>query len=142
MAFNYRKAVTYRLSRVIKAQRSRSAGSLSKLGLHPGQEQILKTLADLDGQTMGQLAATLSVRPPTVTKMVARLGAQGFVERRLAKNDARQARVYLTDMGQDCISDLDKLWKQLESEALHGIDDKDRKRLSKLLRVIEKNLIN
>ena len=91
---------------------------------------------------MGQLATILSVRPPTVTKMVARLGAQGFVERKLAKDDARQACVYLTDMGRNCIHDLDKLWKQLEKDALNGIDDKDRKRLGKLLRVIEKNLIN
>jgi hypothetical protein len=35
---------------------------------------------------------------------------------------------------------IDKLWKRIEKDALAGIDDKDRKRLRKLLRQVERNL--
>eukprot|EP01037_Dinobryon_pediforme_P037064 gene37064-44339_t len=78
MVFNYRKSITYRLAQAAKAHRSRSGAHLARIGLHPGQESVLKALADLDGQTMSQLAQILAVQPPTVTKMITRLAAQGL----------------------------------------------------------------
>ena len=38
------------------------------------------------------------------------------------------------------IAMIDKVWKRIEKDAVAGIDDKDRKRLRKLLRQIERNL--
>jgi hypothetical protein len=35
---------------------------------------------------------------------------------------------------------IDQLWKRIEKNALNGIEDKDRKRLRKLLRQVERNL--
>lgn len=140
MSFNYRKTATFRLAQAAKAHRTRSGGHLSRIGLHPGQEFVLKALAETDGQTMSELATALGVQPPTVTKMISRLAAHGLVERQSSETDGRLARVFLTDEGRSRIADVDKAWKRLEKEALTGIDDKDRKRLRKLLRVIEKNL--
>ncbi|GAB5510207.1 MAG: MarR family winged helix-turn-helix transcriptional regulator [Hyphomicrobiales bacterium] len=140
MSYNYRKTVTFRLAQAAKAYRQRSSSVLGRLNLHPGQDQILKALADTDGQTMGALAATLSVQPPTVTKMVARLGAQGLVQRRQQADDARSAKVFLTTAGEQLIDDLDKALRGLERDALRDVDDKDRKRIRKLLRILERNL--
>lgn len=140
MAFNYRKTITYRLAQAAKAHRSRSGAHLSRIGLHPGQESVLKALADLDGQTMSQLAQILAVQPPTVTKMITRLAAQGLVRRAASESDGRLARVHLTEEGRERIEDIDTAWKRLEKEALAGLDEKDRKRLRRLLREIERNL--
>lgn len=140
MSYNHRKTVTFRLAQASKAYRQRSSSVLGRLNLHPGQDQILKALADSDGQTMGALAAVLSVQPPTITKMVARLGAQGLVERRQQADDARSAKVFLTATGETLIEELDKALRGLEKDALRDIDDKDRKRIRKLLRVLEHNL--
>lgn len=100
----------------------------------------MKSLADLDGQTMSQLAQALSVQPPTVTKMITRLSAQGLVKRASSEQDGRLARVHLTEIGRARIEEIDRVWKRLEKEALAGLDDKDRKRVRKLLREIERNL--
>lgn len=140
MAFNYKKSITFRLVQAAKAQRARAGSHLARIGLHPGQELVLKVLADADGRTMSQLALALGVQPPTVTKMVTRLSAQGFVRRQVSDADGRLARVYLTDAGRDLVFFVDKAWKRLEREALVGLDDKDRKKLRKLLRHVEKNL--
>lgn len=140
MSYNHRKTVTFRLAQAAKAYRQRSSSVLGRLNLHPGQDQILKALSDDDGQTMGSLAATLSVQPPTITKMVARLGAQGLVERRQQAEDARSAKVFLTPSGETLIEELDKALRGLEKDALRDIDDKDRKRIRKLLRLLERNL--
>jgi DNA-binding MarR family transcriptional regulator len=140
MAFNHRKTITFRLAQTARASRARSGGHLMRIGLHPGQESVLKALAEEDGMSMSQLAQALSVQPPTVTKMVSRLAAQGYVVRQASKGDGRQAHVYLTDQGRGTILDIDKGWKRLEKEAIAGIDDKDVKKLRKLLRQIERNL--
>jgi DNA-binding MarR family transcriptional regulator len=89
---------------------------------------------------MSDLAAALGVQPPTVTKMISRLAAQDYVERRASKGDGRQALVFLTARGRRTIVGIDKVWKRIEKDAISGIDDKDRKKLRKLLRQIERNL--
>lgn len=140
MAFNYKKSITFRLVQAAKAQRARSGSHLMRIGLHPGQELVLKVLADSDGRTMSQLALALGVQPPTVTKMVTRLSSQGYVLRKVSDTDGRLARVFLTDEGRELVVFVDKAWKRLEREAMSGLDDKDRKKLRKLLREVEKNL--
>ena len=142
MPFQYAKSATHRLAQAAKAQRARSGVHLSTLGLYPGQEVVLKALAQTDGMTMSELAAELGVQPPTVTKMVTRLATYGFVVRQTSPTDGRLARVFLTEPGRALIGDVDKMWKRLEKEALAGFDDKDRKRLRKMLRKMEKNLLS
>ncbi|WP_350335912.1 MarR family winged helix-turn-helix transcriptional regulator [Coralliovum pocilloporae] len=140
MSFNYQKSITHRLTQAAKAYRGRSGAMLSLIGLHPGQDAVLKALADEDGQTMSGLAGQLGVRPPTVTKMVTRLGAQGLVRRETSAQDGRSARVYLTESGHERVAYVNKAWKRVEREALAGIEEKDRRRLRKLLKRIERNL--
>ncbi len=140
MGFDHRRTVTHRLAQAAHAYRVRAGSQLSRINLHSGQETLLKALATTDGMSMSDLAADLGVQPPTVTKMISRLAAQDYVERRAAPGDGRQAHVFLTERGRDAIGLIDKLWKRLEKTALAGIDDKDRKRLRKLLRQVERNL--
>ncbi|MBB4304448.1 DNA-binding MarR family transcriptional regulator [Rhodobium orientis] len=142
MAFDHKKSVTFRLAQAAKAQRARAGSYLSKIGLHPGQEAVLKSLFDNDDQTMSQLAGALGVQPPTVTKMVTRLSAQNLVRRTASKSDGRLAHVCLTDEGRELVKNIDRTWKRLEKEAVAKLDDKDRKRLRKLLRIVERSLSN
>ena len=140
MAFNHRKTVTHRSSQAARATRLYAGGHLAHVGLHPGQEGVLKALAEYEGQSMGDLATMLSVKAPTVTKMVARLAAQGYVERRASKGDGREAHVFLTDRGREAVAAVDRIMKRVEKRALAGIEDKKRRELRRLLRHVEKNL--
>src|SRR5262249_28817667 len=110
------------------------------LGLFPGQESVLKLLVEQDGRTMGDLASALRVRPPTASKTIARLTTQGLVERRATDGDGRLVRVFLTDSGRERGGSIDRIWEALEGEMVAGLDNKERKRLRKLLRKVEKNL--
>lgn len=140
MGFDHRRSVTHRLSQAAHAYRVRAGSQLSRIGLHSGQENLLKALATEDGMSMSELAAALGVQPPTVTKMISRLAAQDYVERRTSAGDGRQAEIFLTERGKRAIASIDKVWKRIEKAALVGIDDKDRKKLRRLLRQIERNL--
>lgn len=136
----FAKTISYRLNHTARLQRALSARLLSDLGLFPGQETVLKLLSEEDGRTMGDLANALRVRPPTASKTVARLTAQGLVERRTSDGDGRIVRVFLTEAGAERASSIDGIWELMETEIAAGLDNKERKRLRKLLRKVEKNL--
>jgi DNA-binding MarR family transcriptional regulator len=95
-----------------------------------------------DGQTPGQLAARLGVRPPTITKTINRLQVQGFLDKRASEIDARQANIFLTDAGREAIRAIEKSVRKTEKQALKGLDKKEQKTLSKLLSRVEANLTN
>ena len=97
-------------------------------------------LSEDDGQTPGNLASRLGVRPPTVTKTINRLQSQGFLERKASDADSRQAHVFLTDTGRDAIRSIEKSLRKTEKQAFRGVDKKEQKTLLKLLARIESNL--
>lgn len=140
MKDGFEKSISHRLHHAARLQRALAARRLHDIGLFPGQETALKLLADSDGRTMTELATALRVRPPTASKTVGRLSAQGLLERRASEGDARLVRVHLTDEGRQRASAIDGIWDSLEDIMVAGLDGKDRKRLRKLLRKIEKNL--
>lgn len=118
--------------------RSLRASMLLERGLYSGQDTLLKSLGAQDGQSMGELANNLGVRPPTVTKMVTRMAAQGFVQRLPSQTDSRQFNVFLTPQGSEVIGLIDETWATAEKTALAGLKDKDTKRLNKILQKILK----
>jgi DNA-binding MarR family transcriptional regulator len=140
MGFDHRRTVTHRLAQAAHAYRVRAGSRLARIDLHSGQDALLKALDENDGQSMSDLAATLGVQPPTVTKMISRLAAQDYVERRASQGDGRQALVFLTERGRRAVDLIDRIWKRIEKDSLSGIDEKDRKRLRKLLRQVAQNL--
>lgn len=139
----YRKSIGARLQHAARLHRSLVARKLATIGLYPGQEQVLKLLAvEPDGTTMGDLASILRVRPPTASKTIGRLAAQGLVERKAAGGDGRLVKVCLTDSGREKATAIDDIWFAAEDELIAEMDGKERKRLRKLLRRVEKALGN
>lgn len=135
------KSVGWALVQTSRLHRSRTGDKLSELGLFAGQEQVLQALASSGGpMTMGELAAILRVRPPTASKTVSRLSALKLVERHTEPGDARVVRVKLTKEGKRKAAAIESIWDEVEAELLGGFDNKDRKRLRKLLRRAAKNL--
>jgi DNA-binding MarR family transcriptional regulator len=134
------KSVGWALVQVSRLHRSRTGDKLSELGLFAGQEQVLQALANSGPMTMGELAGILRVRPPTASKTVSRLSALKLIERHTEPGDARIVRVKLTKEGKRRAAAIDAIWDEVEAELLEGFDNKDRKRLRKLLRKAAKNL--
>ncbi|MGI6246399.1 MAG: MarR family winged helix-turn-helix transcriptional regulator [Pseudochelatococcus sp.] len=134
------KSVGWALVHAARLHRTRIGERLAGLGLFPGQEQVLQALSTVDTMTMGELAHILRVKPPTASKTIARLAAQGLVERIAEPGDARIVIVRLTEEGAIRAVAIDKLWNEVENELLDGFDNKERKRLRKLLRKAARNL--
>jgi DNA-binding MarR family transcriptional regulator len=113
--------------------RSFRARLLLDHGIYAGQDHLLKSLAQQDGQTMGSLASNLGVRPPTITKMVTRMEAQGLVRRENSGFDNRLNLVSITGAGEALLDEIDEAWRTAEKHAFERLKEKDAKRLHKIL---------
>ena len=140
MAGKSEKSVGRLLILASRLHRARIGEKLQALSLFPGQEQVLEVLAAEGSMPMGELAAKLNVRLPTVSKTIARLSAQCLVTRSSDGGDGRMVKVQLTTEGETRASSLGKLLDEVENEMLEDFDGKDRKRLRKLLRKTVKTL--
>lgn len=72
---------------------------LDDLGVTYPQYLVLSTLWENDGQTISAIAARLALEPSTMTPLVKRLEAAGFVVRQRSTNDERVVNVSLTPVG-------------------------------------------
>ena len=140
MAKGNKVATMNLLQSAARLSRTALASRLNGHGLYPGQDQIVLALAEEDGQTPGQLALRLGVRPPTITKTINRLQSQGFLAKQASAQDGRQAHVFLTESGRDAIKAIEKSVRKTQKIALKGLDKKEQKALFKLLARIEANL--
>ncbi|MCQ0988394.1 MarR family winged helix-turn-helix transcriptional regulator [Jiella marina] len=133
-------SVTGQLVLASRSARTALMHDLDALGLYPGQDSVLVAIGDEDGITLRDLAVKLSVKPPTVTKTIARLVAQGLVEKRASGNDLRQNRAFLTVAGHAAVGNVKKAQKSLERRALKGFSTKERKAFRKYLQRLGENL--
>ena len=123
-----------------RAHRARLAAAIEDLGLFPGQETVLVALAEADTMSVGDLAEALKVRPPTISKTLQRLTAQGLVERRDSESDSRRTSVTLTKEGKRRAKALESRLDMMEAEILAPLDEKDARRLRKLLKRVARHL--
>jgi hypothetical protein len=81
---------------------------------------------------MGELAEAVSVHS-SISHIVARLEAGGFVRRSRAAGDARNVIVSLTATGRKTASHLSPKFVQLDHALVSGLSEAERKTLEKLL---------
>lgn len=130
------RSVGWALMQAARLHRARIGERLAALGLFAGQEQVIQALAVGGPMTMGELAASLRVRPPTISKAVTRLAALGVVSR----DAQRGGRAVLTEAGREKAEAIAAIWDEVEDALTDGLDRKDRRRLRKGLRRAARNL--
>lgn len=72
---------------------------LDALGLTYPQYLAMMLLWEQDGQTVGALGERLYLESSTLTPLLKRMEAAGYIERRRSAEDQRQVHVYLTEAG-------------------------------------------
>lgn len=120
--------------------RARAAELLSRLGLHPGQEFVIRELAANGPLIQTQLADALGCEPPSVTLMVRKLETAGYLARRPAPHDQRATVVELTAEGHALIEPLQDLWRTLAEETLAGITSLPLDQITHLIQQLAANL--
>lgn len=121
------------LQAVARQSRTHMARHLLDTGIYAGQEQIINLIATHKSLSSGEIARALGVRPPTITKSIARLQEQGFVERTKGHEDGRIVRVSLTKAGKKILKKVNKAIQKAEKQALSKLTSKRQKQLRKSL---------
>lgn len=120
-------------SQTTKALRAVSDRVMRGHGLHLGQNYVLAELWRRDGQTPGEIAATLRVTPPTITKAASRMEHASLVERRPDESDNRQVRLWLTEAGRALRDPIEAELASVEAEVTAGLGKAERAGLMKAL---------
>lgn len=137
------ESVGHALAQLCKAHRYAVDSALRAMPDHElrvGQEQLLLQLWDADGISQSQLVERLCVEPPTVTRMLQRIEADGLVERRPDAEDARVSRVFLTTKGRALEDQVAAAWQSVEARATAGMSPDEQTLLRRLLTRMRENL--
>src|SRR5438105_9372011 len=86
------------VARLARQLRQHAAG-----GLTPSQLSALFTIDHAGPLRLGELAVLEGVAPPTITRVVGALVDSGLVQRTGDPDDARSARVAVTEVGQTTV---------------------------------------
>ncbi|MGD2129160.1 MAG: MarR family transcriptional regulator [Lysobacterales bacterium] len=127
----------YDISRLM---RSSIMERLGDLGLTEAQWRAIAHLTRMEGCRQTDLAQSLEIRPITLGRVVDRLEASGFVERRQHPTDRRAVTLHLTPSAGPLVNRLRELGQELREYALQGIDVADRQHLNRMLVRMRDNL--
>ncbi|MEI2300624.1 MarR family winged helix-turn-helix transcriptional regulator [Ensifer sp. MJa1] len=101
---------------------------LEELDLTYPQYLVMVLLWEKDDQTVGSLGERLFLESSTLTPMLKRLEAAGYIARARDKADERQVRVKLTDMGRAMRQKTTEVPRDLAAATRLGPDDIERLR--------------
>ncbi|HTI65718.1 MAG TPA: MarR family transcriptional regulator [Gemmatimonadaceae bacterium] len=106
-------------------------------GLPAPQLSALSVIVFGGPVTLGQLAAAEQVRPPTITKLVAALEADGLVTRETDPDDRRVVRVTATARGAKLLQDGRARRVASLAESLRGLSAGNRATLERAVPILE-----
>ena len=92
-----------------------------KFGLTRAQWRATKMLYHREGMRQTELAESLEMEPIAVGRVIDRLQAAGFVERRPDPKDRRAWRLYVTDQARSVIADMELIARGVRKDAAKGI---------------------
>ena len=102
--------------------------------------RTLSVLTASDGRRMGELAAYMVIEQPALSRIVDQMERDGLVTRRLADEDSRVVRVYLTTAGRDMFEKIRPLELRHYQRAIDGFKKTELRKLSELLQRLSGNI--
>lgn len=126
---------------VARLMRANFHRRVQPLGLTQAQWRALFHMSRHEGINQVALAEILEIQPITVARLIDRLEAAGWAERRLDPADRRAFRLYVTAEAQPVLEQIRVLAADTREEAMSGLGQKEREQLLDLLAVTKNNLL-
>jgi len=111
-----------------------------KFGLTRAQWRATKMLYHREGLRQTELAELLEMEPIAVGRVIDRLQAAGFVERRPDPRDRRAWRLYVTEQARVIVGDMELIARDLRKDASRGIEYDELRQALGVLDRIKENL--
>lgn len=112
-----------------------------KFGLTRAQWRATKVLHVREGLRQTELAEFLEMEPIAVGRVIDRLQAAGFVERRPDPKDRRAWRLHTTEQARGIVEDMEAIARGLRKDATRGIEYDELERAMAVITRIKDNLL-
>ena len=109
-------SISYTLATVHRKFHTSLTRRLKQFNVQVEAWRVMEILENDEKLTMGDLADLALMNPPTLTKLVDRMVADGLVHRKIAKSDHRQINLILTALGRKRIIQVREEARQEEEE--------------------------
>lgn len=104
------------------------------------QWRALWQLYRKDGLSQSELAGLIDSDPMTLSGMMERLEAKGFVVRRPAPTDSRAKIVLITEAAREVVGNMKAEMVKAQQQALTGISEEERLQLIRSMQQMSENL--
>lgn len=111
-------------------------------GFTRNQWRVLAHLRRIDGINQSQLADRMDVEPIALVRLLDKLEAAGYVQRRQDPQDRRAYLLYLTEKSGPLIERLEAISVELRDEVLGSLSAAERDALIDLLMRIKSRMTN
>ena len=108
-------------------------GEVGKSGLTHRQYTVLLAVDNNDGKSQTDLVKVTGIDRSTLADLVARLLAQGYLQRRRTKDDARTNDIRLTPIGKKMLKQAQSGAEEVDRQLLAILPASDRKTLLECL---------
>jgi DNA-binding MarR family transcriptional regulator len=122
MAASFDRDILVVLHDVARIMRTRFDQRARARGMTRAQWIILARLDRQPGLSQNEMAAICEVEPITVGRLIDRLEARGFVERRADPSDRRIRRLHLLPAARQILDEITLYKDELKDIALNGVD--------------------
>lgn len=112
-----------------------------KFGLTRAQWRATKMLYHREGLRQTELAEFLEMEPIAVGRVIDRLQAAGFVERRPDPKDRRAWRLYTTEQAKVIVGDMELIARDLRKDVTRGIEHDELQQALAVIGKIKENLL-
>lgn len=129
------------LHEVARLLRKRFEQRVRNTGLTRSQWQAIAYLSRNEGINQTGLAELLEIEPITLGRIIDKLAERDLVERRQHPTDRRTWLLFLKAAARPLLLTLEKQGEATRAEALSGVSEEDRDRLSQILTLMKTNLM-
>jgi DNA-binding MarR family transcriptional regulator len=134
------RSVGFLISDLARLLRRSFDRRVQALGLTQAQWRAILNLSRAEGMTQSALAEALEVKPITLARLIDRMEAAGWVERRSHPLDRRAVQLYLTTKTAPLLAEIQARARSLIDEATAGLSAADQRALVATLQLIKRNL--
>ncbi|MCB5362965.1 MarR family transcriptional regulator [Pusillimonas sp. CC-YST705] len=110
---------------------------LRDLDLTYAHFRVLQVLFEVDGQQIGDIARSIAMRQPALSRVIDQMETRKLVRRKQDKDDSRYMRVFLTPAGKRSYEQAWPEGHQIIVRALEAISPDEREQLLELLKRID-----
>ncbi len=125
--------LSYALAAAHRSVHQELSQKLKEEGVQVEAWRIMEVIGSEEAITMGRLAEIVLLTPPTLTKLVDRMVADGLVQRQISTEDQRQVHLVLSALGRQKRDRVRRFAQEQEAELVRRLGPEGARDLHRTL---------